>query len=159
MLTVIGTILGLLGSIAPEFLKTWRQKGDQLHEREMFKLQMQYATLQGEIKVRELEATADIEETKALYEHATPKSTGFAILDGLTSFFNHTVRPSITYAFMTTYILVKYAIFYSFTSQGYSWDTAVRAIWSSEDFAVFSTIMAFWFGGRFMKYALEKFKK
>lgn len=159
MLTIIGALLGLLGSLAPEILKYFRQKADQQHEREMYKMQMEMAKLQGQIKLEELNATADIEEVKALYQHATPKNTGSRLIDALLAFISHTVRPVITYAFMGTYIVVKYAIYISYTQSGYSWTQAVGAIWNGEDFAIFSTIMAFWFGGRFMKYSFDRFAK
>lgn len=158
MLTIIGALLGLLGSLAPEVLKYLRQKSDQAHELEMYRLQMEMAKLQGEIKLEELNATADIEEVKALYQHATPKNTGSRLIDALLALFSHTVRPIITYAFMATYIAVKYAIYMSYTQAGYSWQQSVQSVWNAEDFAIFATIMAFWFGGRFMKYSFEKFK-
>lgn len=158
MIAILGTVFGLLGSLLPEILKTWRQKSDQLHEREMYKLQMEGMKLQGDIKLSEINAMADIEETKAVYAHATIGRTGWKFVDGLISLYTGSVRPTVTYAFMATYVLVKYAIYVSYTHAGYQWTQAVAAVWSSEDFAVFSTIMAFWFGGRFMKYAFNRIK-
>jgi len=156
MLTIIGTILGLLGSLAPEILKFFNNKEDHKHEVAMFGLQMESLKLQGDIKLAEINATADIEETKALYASAKIGRTGWKFVDGLISLYTGSVRPTVTYAFMCTYILVKYAIYSSYVVAGYSWTQAVAAIWNTEDFAVFSTIMAFWFGGRFMKYALSR---
>lgn len=159
MLAIIGAIIGLLGSLLPEFLKAWNKKSDQQHEREMYKLQMEAMKLQSEMKLAELSATADIEEVKAVHQAAEQKLTGWKFIDGVMALYNSSVRPTITYAFMATYILVKYAVYMSYTQAGYSWQQSVQAIWSGEDFAVFTTIIAFWFGGRMMKYTLERVGK
>jgi hypothetical protein len=158
MLVLLGTIFGLLGSLLPECLKFFNNKEDHKHELEMAKLQMEQMKLQGEIKITELNATADIEEVKAMYAAAKVESTGWKFMDGIISLYNSSVRPTFAYIFLGVYCLVKYAIFMSYTQAGYDWMTAVRTIWGSEDFAVFSTIIAFFFGGRFLKYSLERIK-
>jgi len=159
MLAIIGALLGLFGSLLPEVLKFFNNKEDHKHEIEMGKLQMEATKLQGDIKLAELNATADIEEVKALYSSAKMEKSGNKFLDGVMLFYNSSVRPTVTYAFMATYMLVKYAIFMSYTQAGYSWEQSVRAIWGGEDFAVFSTIMGFWFGGRLMKWSLERINR
>jgi hypothetical protein len=158
MLVIIGAIIGLFGSLLPEVLKFLNNKEDHKHEIDMAKVQIEMSKLAGEIKLAELNATADIEETKAIYAHATVP-TGDGILTQILAFISHTVRPVITYAFMATYILVKYAVYISYTQVGYTWTQAISVLWGEEDFAVFATIMAFWFGGRFMKYSFNKFVK
>ena len=158
MLTIIGALLGLLGSLAPEILKFFNQKKDQQHEREMYKLQMEGWRLQGDIKLAEINATADVAETTALYKSAEIKMSGWKFIDGLISLYNSSVRPTITYLFMGTYILVKYAIYSSYTTAGYSWTQAIQTIWNQEDFAVFSTVISFYFGARFLKYSLGRIK-
>jgi len=156
MLTLIGTIIGLLGSLFPEILKWLNNKEDHKHEVEMAKLQMELSKMQGEIALAELNATADIEEVKALYASAKVEPTGWKFFDGLIGLYNSTVRPTFAYVFLGVYCLVKYAIYMSYTQAGYDWMQAVRTIWGSEDFAVFSTIVAFFFGGRFLRYSLER---
>jgi len=156
MLAIIGAIIGLLGSLMPEILKFLNMKESNKHQIEMAKMQMEELRLRGEIEITKLNATADIEEVKALYEHSKIARTGWRIVDGLISLYTGSVRPTITYVFMITYGLVKYAIYYSYTQSGYTWTQAIAAIWNSEDFAVFSTVIAFWFGGRFLKYSLGR---
>lgn len=158
MLAILGAIIGLFGSLLPEWLKFLNNKEDHKHEIEMGKLQMETVKLQGEIKLAELNATADVEEVKALYASAKPERSGVRLLDGIMLFYNSSVRPTITYAFMFTYMMVKYATFMSYTQAGYSWQQSVQAIWNGEDFAVFSTILGYWFGGRMMKWSLERVK-
>lgn len=156
MLALLGTIVGLFGSIIPEFLKFWNNKEDHKHEVEMARIQMEAAKLQGDIKLAELNATADIEEVKALYASAEQKITGNKILDGFVSLYNSSVRPTITYGFFILYALVKASMFYAHLQAGWDWQLIAGQIWNQEDFAVFSTILAFWFGGRFMKYSLGR---
>ena len=156
MLTLIGTIIGLLGSLAPEILKYFTQKEKDRHEVEISKLEMEKIKLQGQITITTMESQADISSEQQVYQAAKQVTTGWKFIDGICELYNTSVRPTITYMFMGTYMLVKYAIFMSYSTAGYTWNQAIQAIWNTEDFAVFSTIMAFWFGGRMMKYSLER---
>ena len=156
MLTIIGAIVGLLGSLAPELLKFFNNKEDHKFQKEMAALQMEELKIRGEIDLTKINAQADIESEKALYEHSKLPRTGWKYIDGLISFYTGTVRPTITYLFMGTYILVKYGVYMSYTQSGYTWQQAVAMVWSGEDFAIFATIMGFWFGGRFLKYSLGR---
>ena len=159
MLAILGAVIGLFGSLMPEILKFLNMKEGNKHAIEMAKMQMEELRLRGEIEITKLNATADVEEVKALYEHSKIAQTGWKFVDGLISLYTGSVRPTITYIFIGTYALVKYAIFMSYTSAGYNWTQAVQAIWNSEDFAVFSTVIAFWFGARFLKYSLSRVGK
>jgi len=156
MLALIGTLMGLLGSLLPELLKYFNNKEDHKHEIEMGKLQMESMKLAGQIKLEEINATADIEEAKAIYASAEQKITGVKWIDGLVSLYSSSVRPTLTYAFFALYAFVKVAAYMNFSEAGWNWHQIGAEIWSSEDFAIFSTIMAFWFGGRFLKAALAR---
>jgi len=156
MLAIIGSILGLVGSLLPEVLKYFNNKEDHRHEIEMGKLQMDAMKLQGQIKLQELEAQADIEETKVLHTSAEQKLTGVRWIDALVSLYNGSVRPTLTYGFFVLYGYVKFSIIYTSIVAGADWKVLGPIIWGSEDFAVFATIMSFWFGGRFLKYALQR---
>lgn len=156
MLTLIGTIIGLLGSLAPEILKFFIQKEKDQHEIEVAKLEMEKIKLQGQITITTMESQADIVSEQQVYTSAKQVITGWTFIDGICALYNTSVRPTITYLFMGTYMLVKYSIFMSYSAVGYTWTQAIQTVWNTEDFAVFSTIMAFWFGGRMMKYSLER---
>jgi hypothetical protein len=156
MLTLLGTILGLFGSLLPEILKFFTQKEDHRHEVEMARLQMEAAKQAGEIKLEEINATADIEEAKAIYASAEQKITGVRWIDGLVALYSSSVRPTLTYGFFVLYAYVKYSMIYTAIQAGANWQSLGGQIWGSDDFAVFSTICAFWFGGRFLKSALAR---
>lgn len=156
MLTIIGTLLGLLGSLLPEILKFYTSKEDHRHEIDMAKLQMEAQKQAGEIKLEEINATADIEESKAIYASAEQKITGIRWIDGLVALYSSSVRPTLTYGFFILYGYVKYSMIYTAIQNGANWQSVGGMIWASDDFAVFSTICAFWFGGRFLKASLAR---
>ena len=156
MLTLIGALIGLLGSLAPEILKYFTQKEKDQHEIEISKLEMEKIKLEGQITITTMESQADITSEQQVYQSSKQVITGWTLIDGICALYNTSVRPTVTYLFMGTYMLVKYAIFMSYSTAGYTWTQAIQAMWNTEDFAVFSTIMGFWFGGRMMKYSLER---
>jgi hypothetical protein len=122
----------------------------------MGRLQMEAQKQAGEIKLEEINATADIEEAKAIYASAEQKITGVKWIDGIVALYSSSVRPTLTYGFFLLYGYVKYSMIYSAAKAGYNWQMIGQMIWSADDFAVFSTILAFWFGGRFMRAALNR---
>jgi hypothetical protein len=156
MLALIGTLMGLLGSLLPELLKFFNNKEDHRHEIEMGKLQMDAMKLAGQIKLEEINATADIEEAKAIYAQAEQKITGVRWIDGAIALYSSSVRPTLTYAFFALYAFVKISAYASFSQAGWNWNQIGAQLWSSDDFAIFSTILSFWFGSRFLKAALAR---
>ncbi len=71
------------------------------------------------------------------------------------------VRPTITYLFFLLYALVKWAQFQVLITPSMPWLTALTpaqamlAIWGEDDMALFTAIIAFWFGQR----SLIKFRR
>jgi hypothetical protein len=159
MLALIGAILGLLGSLAPEILKFFNNKEDHKHELGMAQLQMEAQKQAGEIKLAEVNALADVEESKALYMSAEQKISGVKWIDGLVSLYSSSVRPSVTYAFFALYAYCKYSVIFTVVKAGAHWQEVGALVWGSEDFAIFATIMGFWFGGRMMKATLDRIDK
>jgi len=159
MLSIIGSILGLFGSFLPELLKFFKIKEDHKHEKDMFLLQVQLAEKQHKFRVDEMNITADIEESKAVYQMAEQKITGSKFIDGIIALYNSSVRPTITYAFMVFYGLVKYGQYKVFIASGLGKWEIMAAIWSGEDMAAFMTVMGFWFGGRMVKAMSERYGK
>jgi len=158
MLTILGTIFGLLGSMIPEVLKVWRTKLDHQHELAVLQIQAEMAKSEHLYKLEEINVQGDIASEQAVYKAAEIKPTGVKIADALLVIYNGTVRPTIAYAYFALYALVKYAMYLLLmNSTTEPWYKTVVQLWGSEDMAVFSTIMAFYYGGRFMKYAMERY--
>lgn len=161
MVSIIGAILGILGSAVPEYLKIKKTKMDQEHEVRMFELQIQAQEKLAQYKLQEIEAQADIRESEALYKASEIKLTGWKIADGLIALYTSSVRPTITYLFFTFYGLAKLGQYHYITKVGTN-ASVTEIIWrlfTSEDMALFATIMGYWFGQRGMRYAFGRIDK
>mgnify|MGYP003628884986 CR=1 FL=1 len=135
MISLLGTLLGFGTSIVPEVLGYFKQKQANEQELNMLEAKAKYASQLSELKLKELDAEADIQETKSIYEHdRTIDASPF--IDSLRG----SVRPVITYLFFLA-------------NQNLDWTVAIEMAWDSETQAIFSAIIAFWFGNRAMSKA------
>ena len=149
MISLIGTLIGFGTSIVPEVLGYFKQKQANEQEINMLQAKAKYASQLSELKLKELDAEADIQETKSIYEHdRTINSSPF--IDSLRG----SVRPIITYLFFMMFICVKATLMYALISnQNVDWTIAIESAWDIETQAIFSAILAFWFGNRAMSKA------
>lgn len=160
MITVIGAIIGFLGSFAPQLLKIWQDKKDKAHELAVMTLQLQAQKDIGTQKLEEVKVVAESTEMQALYENAkvVPSEHVWKWVNSVLALLSGSVRPVITYAFFILYATIKYAqatsvaAFYS----NISWTSALSKTWTEEDSAIFATIMAFWFSGRILQKFFKK---
>lgn len=147
MVTILGSLLGFLGSIFPEVLKVYRDSRDRQHELDIMDRQAEMMRKNHRYRLEEIQIQADAVISKSLYAHAKP--TGIRWIDGLAG----TVRPVITYAFFLLYAVMKYcqwAIVYGMLGASH-WHEALVSIWHIEDQALFATVISFWFGQRMME--------
>ena len=122
----------------------------------MLEAKAQYAAQLSELRLKELDAEADIEETKSLYAHDTALAQRGGWVVGLQA----SVRPVITYLFMLAFLSVKAGMIYSLIgNQGIDWTTALDVAWDAETQALFAAIMSFWFGNRAMGKARAAIKR
>ena len=91
----------------------------------------------------------DYTRTKSIYEHdRTIDASPF--IDSLRG----SVRPVITYLFFLMFICVKGVLMYALiANQNLDWTVAIEMAWDPETQAIFSAIIAFWFGNRAMSKA------
>ncbi len=149
MISLLGTLLGFGTSIVPEVLGYFKQQQVNKQELAMLEAKAKYASQLSELKVKELDAQAEIEETKGLYEHDRSIDAG-----GFVNALRGSVRPILTYLFFIAFASVKGVMIYAMiTNQNIDWVTAVEAAWDDETQAIFSAIIAFWFGNRAMSKA------
>ena len=94
MISLIGTLIGFGTSIVPEVLGYFKQKQANEQELRMLEAKAKYASQLSELRVKELDAEAEIQETKSLYEHDRTIDSG-PIINSLRG----SVRPVITYLF------------------------------------------------------------
>ena len=149
MLSLLGTLLGFSTSIVPEILGYFKQRQANAQELSMLEAKAKYATTLSELKVQELDIEAEIAETKGLYTHDQSLDSG-AFVNALRG----SVRPVLTYLFFIMFATVKGTLLYTaVTTDGVNFETAVLMIWDGETQAIFSAIIAFWFGNRAMSKA------
>lgn len=147
--TLLGGLLGGVFRIVPEFLKLLDAKNERKHELDMQDKALEFQKLQGEQKLSEITAqgqqdwnVGSLDALKSAIK--TQVKTGVKWVDALSA----TVRPVVTYWFMSLYCLTKVAAFALIIQQGGDWISAVHTIWTTDDMALFAGIMNFWFLGR-----------
>ena len=160
LLSMIGGIVGLLGSFIPEGLKFWQDSRDKAHELKLLEMQLRQQREGYSQKLEEVQLQATATEYTALqqsYRAELKYAGGFAA----------TVRPAVTYLFVLLYLVIKCAMLYSAAGaiQTLPWQAdaallnalalAAPTVWTEADRALFSGIIAFWFGNR----SIEKAKR
>ena len=149
MLSLLGTLLGFGTSIVPEILGYFKQSQVNKQELAMLEAKAKYAEQLSTLKVQELDAQAEIEETKGLYAHDRSIDAG-GFVNGLRG----SVRPVLTYAFFSLFATIKGVTLYAMVStSGMDLTAGLLTIWDGETQAIFSAIIAFWFGNRAMSKA------
>ena len=161
MIALISALLGFISSAVPDFIKLFRDSQDRAHEITLLKLQMDYdreklavATSENQAaraeRLHAIELQADTSEQTILNERLKENLTGIHWVDALAG----SVRPIVTYSFFFLYFLVKCAQFKLLIDPTLPWQSAVNfsqaivALWTEEDIAIFSAVIAFWFGQR-----------
>ena len=149
MLSLLGTLIGFGTSIVPEVLGYFKQRQANAQELSMLEAKAKYAATLSELKVQELDIEAEIAETKGLYTHDQSLDSGTFV-----NALRGSVRPVLTYLFFIMFATVKGTLLYTaVTTEGINFETAVLMIWDGETQAIFSAIVAFWFGNRAMSKA------
>ena len=156
MLSVLSGILGFATSGLPSVLKFFEQKGDNAHEEAMAKLETDRALAMAEkgfasqerieeFKTDQVEMETYAEERLALYKHdekhAQNASTWVVNLRA-------SVRPIITYIFVSIFLFADIAGLWWAINTGVDFETAMNIVISTEEMAIISSIIGFWFGSR-----------
>lgn len=139
MLAVLGSLLGIIGSVLPKIVSVFEKKQELNHDLEMAKLENSLQNRQ--VDVQEIQAAVD--EGKSLREHDSSLDGGV--------FFNTlraSIRPVITYIFFALFVAVKFSAAYVMMATGYSVPDMLTAVWDPDTSGLFGTIIAFWFGSR-----------
>ena len=115
----------------------------------MLEAKAKYASELSKLKLKELDAEADIEEVKGLYKHA--ESLAQANKSTFVSALQASVRPVITYAFFAIFAFVKITYVIMAVQEGRDVLPAILEAWDEESQTVFAAIISFWFGQRVFK--------
>ena len=111
MISLLGTLLGCGTSIVPEILGYFKQAQVNKQELAMLEAKAKYAEQLSTLKVQELDAQAEIEETKGLYSHDRSIDAG-----GFVNALRGSVRPVLTYAFFSLFATIKGVTLYAMVS-------------------------------------------
>lgn len=162
MLSLISTLGGLLISGLPSVLGLFQDKADKKHELELAKmqtereLQMMERGFIAQAKVEEIRTdqvtiNADMEMTKAAYEH---DAKVLAKASPWVSTFVGTVRPMVTYLFVAELFVINVGIgIYVFAHPTIITDVdsllkVANEIFSDDEMAMLGGIIGYWFGSR-----------
>lgn len=156
MLSILSGILGFATSGLPSVLKFFEQKGDQNHEREMAKIEMQRSLAMAEkgfasqekieeLKTDQVEMETYAQERVALYKHDEKVAEGAStwVINLRAS-----VRPIITYIFVFILLVVDFVGLYWAIKSGHNYAEAMHIVFSNEEMAILASIIGFWFGSR-----------
>lgn len=149
MFTILSSIIGFVGGFIPDILKYFKQKQDNAHELEVMKLQVEAQSKLHVEKLEEINAEADIAESKALYESAKIIPTGVGWADAALALLNGTVRPVVAYLFTGLYCTVKLAQVYSMVhGSGTTFLDAVKYTYTEMDMSCLILVLSYYFGAR-----------
>jgi len=155
MIALFSALLGFASSILPEFFKQHQDARDKAHELAL--LDRQSAI---EFQRAAVDLDKSIQAALAAQSTAVQESSRADIAANKASWvsaYSASVRPTITYAFFLLYAAVKSAQFWLLLHPELPWQTAstlasaLAAIWTEEDIAIFSAVIAFWFGDRMLR--------
>ncbi|MCH2546536.1 MAG: hypothetical protein MK052_02845, partial [Alphaproteobacteria bacterium] len=108
----------------------------------ILEMQMAQAAQGHQQRLEEINAQADISESRALYK---TYYSGIRWVDAL----NGTVRPVLAYSFFLLYFVIK-CMQFAMVDLADPLPWQIAALWSVEDQAIFAGIISFYFGQRAM---------
>jgi hypothetical protein len=157
MIALLSALLGFGSSILPEFFKSFQDRRDKAHELAMLKVQaeMDAARTAGDLE-KTLQAAIATQNVAVQESYRTDVEANKEANPWVNAY-SATVRPTITYAFFLLYALVKYSQFWLLVHPTLPWQegmtmaAAIASIWTEEDVAIFSAVIAFWFGDRMLR--------
>lgn len=140
MITLLASIAGFVSSIIPEVVKYFKDVNDKKHELAILDKQIQYNQTAASRSLEEIHISRDIQEQASLYATYKTEITWVDAVNGL-------VRPILAYSFFITYMIVKY-LQYAAISRTSHVIEYIEIIWSTDDQAIFTGIISFYYGQR-----------
>lgn len=145
---VVGSVLGGVFRLVPEFLKAYDRKNERQHELSMFDRQCKLEEQRGAQKLAEIGAnreaaidTGVVESFKAAIDQQTEmvKAAG-----GWVASLSASVRPVMTYYILALYGAVKTAVIVSYAQSGMTLVEILPMVWGIDDMALLSGVVNYW---------------
>jgi hypothetical protein len=146
MLALLSPIFGILGSLLPSVVRIFERKQEIKYEIELTKIKLDAAERQIDLQLDLEDIKASAVERQSIYAHDSALDGG-KFINALRA----SIRPVITYIFFFVFLAVKVSAAYVMLSSGQSVPEMLTAVWDAETMALFSTIIAFWFGSRMIE--------
>lgn len=154
MLTLLGSLLGIISRLVPEILKFFDAKNDRKHELDMQDKAIDFQRLKGDQKIDEITTQGqieyDVKALDALKEAITGQNapSGIKWIDG----FSKLMRPLITFQWVILlYPAVIITTFVVLITQGVPVIDAMGKVWGVDEKALVAGIINFWFLDRILK--------
>lgn len=149
--TLFGGVLGGLFRLAPEVLKFLDRAGERKHEIALLETQMRLVEMRGKIDMAKTEAEMVMAETDAIAIATEEQGKTARAAGRFVAAVSALVRPTVTYAFVIVYFLVKFAAYLLALDQSGEWKQVLVTMWNKDDMAMLMLILTFWFVGRVME--------
>ena len=146
--TLGGGLLGGLFRLAPEVIKIFDAKNERSHELSMLQAEMEFAKLNAEREMHKTNAAMTIAELDAVSAALKEQGQTARAAGWFVAAISALVRPLVTYWFVIMYSLVKIVGIYLAVKTGGFWTEVLVKSWNTEDMAILSMILTFWFVGR-----------
>ena len=145
-LALLSPLFGIVGSLLPSIVRIFERKQEIKYELELTQVKLDAAERQANLDFNIEMVRADSQLRQSALDH-DKSIDGGKFINALRA----SVRPVITYTFFLVFIAVKVAAAYVMLTTGQSVPEMLKAVWDAETMALFSTIIAFWFGSRVME--------
>lgn len=146
MLTLLSPLIGIFGSLLPNIVRIFERKQEMKHEIELTRIKLDAAKENAKLELDTANVKADVDEGKSVRDHDSSLDGGKYI-----NTLRASIRPVITYVFFLLFVAVKVAAAYVMLKNGQSVPEMLKAVWDPDTMALFSTIIAFWFGARVLE--------
>jgi hypothetical protein len=130
MITLLGTLLGLLGASLPHFMNFWKIKADNNQELALMRLQLEAIEKQGSMKIDDVFVQGSFTDMSSARELAAKEPKGYRWMEAYVA----SVRPTLSYFLFFLYAWAK--------------TSGITAVWSEEDSVLVATMFSFYFGSR-----------
>ena len=140
MLSLLGSLLGFGTSFLPKVLEFFQDKRDKAHELAMIAAQTDAQVRLEGVRLEAMNVEADIRETEALLHHDTAlnKRASQWVVN-----FSALIRPSVAFLLFGELFILTFLLATDSIDQ-----PLYQTIWNEPMQAVFSTVIAFYFGSR-----------
>lgn len=145
---VVGSVLGGVFRLVPEFLKAFDRKNERQHELSMFDRQCRLEEQRGQQKLAEIGAareaaidTGVVDSLKLAIESQTEMAKAAG---GWAAALSASVRPVMTYYLLLIYGIVKTTVILQQMAAGNNFVDVLPKVWGVDDMALLSGVVNYW---------------